>query len=314
MAVVEPLFECGPLLGSGVPAELGQRADARKEHEIDVVGRLGFVRDVEFAPEGPLESEDVRLLGGGEALLREVEAVGFPGIEDGCPVVALLFGGLPHVEIEILPRHDDGRIALCGSLPAGLDALPPVDRAVAGEGAVGDGLVPHRGPLSAAHEHLREPVREVVLKPGGRAHPPLPHQGAAVGAALPLRAVHLVAADMDELRGEEPADLVQNILQKCVVLLAGHAPSRTGVVTAGRGRVGCVAAENLGMDAGDGAAVSGQVDLGNDLDVAAGGIADDFAHLGLGVVAAVFLAPLAVDGCHRRVAAAESADGGQLGV
>ncbi len=68
------------------------------------------------------------------------------------------------------------------------------------------------------------------------------------------------------------------------------------------------------MHARDVAAVARKVDLGYDLDVAHGGVVDQLAHLTLREVAAVLLLPLAVDGAHGRVAAAETSDFGQLGV
>ena len=68
------------------------------------------------------------------------------------------------------------------------------------------------------------------------------------------------------------------------------------------------------MDRGDVAAVARKVDFGDDFDVARCGVGNQVAHLLLGVVAAVLLVPLAVDGPHGRITAAETADFGQLGV
>ena len=59
----------------------------------------------------------------------------------------------------------------------------------------------------------------------GIGHPLLLHERLTIGTVLPLRHVHLVAADVDIFRGEERANLTQNILQQRVVLLAGHAPA-----------------------------------------------------------------------------------------
>ena len=68
------------------------------------------------------------------------------------------------------------------------------------------------------------------------------------------------------------------------------------------------------MHASEVAAVPRQVELGDDLHVAHGGITDQVAHLVLRIEPAVFLVPFPVDGAYGRVAAAEAADFGQLGV
>ena len=163
-------------------------------------------------------------------------------------------------------------------------------------------------------QDIREPLQEEVLQPVRvvRSHPG--HERPAVRAPLPLRHVHLVAADMDVFRREEPADFAQNIPEQLVVLLARHAPGVAVVVSGGGRRVGGVGAADFGMHRPDRAAVPREVDLGDHLDVADGGIADDVAHLLLRVVAAVTFEPFAVDGLHGRIAAAESADLGQFGV
>lgn len=68
------------------------------------------------------------------------------------------------------------------------------------------------------------------------------------------------------------------------------------------------------MHRGDVAAVAREVDLGDDLDVAHGGVVDQTPHLLLREVTAVFLTPLAIYGPYGRIAAAEAAHLRQLGV
>lgn len=158
------------------------------------------------------------------------------------------------------------------------------------------------------------PLHEAVLEPVGIVHPLAGHQRLAVRAAFPLRHVHLVAAHVHVFRREKVADLAEDILQQGVVLLAGHAPGRSVVVSGRERGVGREAAADLGMERGDGPAVAREVDLGDHLDVAHRGVADDLPHLVLRVVAAVFFVEFAVYGPDGRIAAAESAHLGQLRV
>ena len=226
----------------------------------------------------------------------------------------VLVRGLAHVEIEIFARHHYGLVSLGRGIEACLDALPAVDAAVVRQVARRHRLVPHGGAFAVGAEDRRHALHEEVFQLVRVCHAPLPHQRLAVGAALPLGHVDLVAAHVDVFRGEQRAELAQDVREQRVVLLACHAPCRTVVVAVGRQRVRRVIAADFGVYRGDVAAVPGQVDLGDDLDVAYGGIADQPAHFVLRVEAAVFLVPFPVDGAYGRVAAAEAADFGQLGV
>ena len=278
-----------PAFVVAAPRDAGKGADAREGHIVEVVGLFGLVRDVGFAPKGPGQPDDMPQLLRGEPGACEVESVDLAGVEDGGPVVSVLTGRLAHVEIEVFAGHDDGRIPLCRGVETRLDALPAVYAALAGEAARAHGLVPDGGTLAVAGEDGGHALHEEVFQLVGIIHAALPHQGLTVGAAFPLRHVDLVAAHVDVLRGEEFADLAQNILQQPVILLTGHAPRRAVVVAVGRDGVGRIVAADLGMQRGDVAAVSREVDFGDDLDVALGGVADQPAHLLLCEVTSVFL-------------------------
>ena len=245
------------------------------------------MRNVGFAEERPLQPLDAAHLLGGES--AEIESVDLFGIEDRRPVVAVLAGCLAHVEIEIFARHHHRPVPFRRGVEAGFHALPAVHAARFREGSRAHRFVPHRGPLAVRREDRRRPLHEEVLQPARIVRPEARHQRPAVGAAGPLGHFDLVAAHMDILRGEQLAQFAQNILQQRVICFAGYAPRRTVIVSVGRYRVGRVVAADFGMHRGDVAAVSREVDLGNDLDIALGGVADQSAHLLLREVTAVFL-------------------------
>ena len=145
----------------------------------------------------------------------------------------VLAGRLAHVEIEVLARHHDGAVTLRRGVETGLDALPTVHAALPGEGSRAHGLVPHGGPFAVRTEDCGHALHEEVLQPVRVGHPLPFHQRPAVGTPLPLRHVDLVAAHVDVLRGEQLAQFAQNVAQQRVILLPGHAPCRTVVVTVG---------------------------------------------------------------------------------
>ena len=220
-----------PPFGVAAPGDACEGADARKEHIVEVVGLFRLVRDVGFAEKRPLQPLDVAHLFGAE--LREAEAVDLFGVEDRRPVVPVLAGRLAHVEIEVLARHHDGAVTLRRGVETGLDALPAVHAALPGEGSRAHGLVPHGGPFAVRTEDCGHALHEEVLQPVRVGHPLPFHQRPAVGTPLPLRHVDLVAAHVDVLRGEQLAQFAQNVAQQRVILLPGHAPCRTVVVTVG---------------------------------------------------------------------------------
>ena len=314
MLLHEPFVIGVPAFAVAAPSDAGECADTRETHVVEVVGLLGLVRDVGFAEERRLQPDDVAHLLRAEPLVREVEPEDLFRVEDRRPVVPVLVRGLAHVEIEIFARHHYGLVSLGRGVEACLDALPAVDAAVVRQVARRHRLVPHGGAFAVGAEDRRHALHEEVFQLVRVCHAPLPHQRPAVGAALPLGHVDLVAAHVDVFRGEQRAEFAQDVREQRVVLLACHAPCRTVVVAVGRQRVGRVIAADFGVYRGDVAAVPGQVDLGDNLDVAHGGIADQPAHFVLCVEAAVFLVPFPVDGAYGRVAAAEAADFGQLGV
>ena len=197
---------------------------------------------------------------------------------------------------------------------AGADARPPVHAACAGERTAGGRFVPHGRTLAAGGQHGGEPLHEIILQPVRVDGSEPLHHRPAVGTLLPLRHLHLVAADMDVGRGEQLADFAEDLFEQGVVFLACDAPRRAVVGPGRRDGVGRIAAADFGPDRTDAAAVAREVDFGDDFDVAQGGVLDQRAHFVLRVITAVLLRPFAVDGRHGRIAAAETADFGQLGV
>lgn len=223
-------------------------------------------------------------------------------------------GRLAHVEIEILAGHHHRTVARRRGIEASLDALPAVDTGAAGQLPALDRLVPHGGTLAVGFENTGQPSQKVLFQRMSVGHSLARHEYPTVRTLLPLAHVDLVAADMEVLRREERRQLAQNIGQQPVVLLARSAPHRAVVVTGRRTQVGGIVAENLGMHAREVAAVPRQVELGDDLHVAHGGITDQVAHLVLRIEPAVFLVPFAVDGHHGRIAAAPGTDLGEFGM
>ncbi len=68
MRVLQAVVKGLPPLVVAVPCQLGEGAEAREEHVIEVVGPLGLVRDIGLAPESPLEPRDAAQLLAGHPL------------------------------------------------------------------------------------------------------------------------------------------------------------------------------------------------------------------------------------------------------
>lgn len=143
---------------------------------------------------------------------------------------------------------------------------------------------------------LGEPAVEVPDEPGlelvlvGQTQ--LGHPGLGGRGLLPLVLGALVAAQVDEGRGEEREDFVEDTLVEAQHLLrrgehvgadAPGVPHREG------GRVDDVGVAQLRVRGDRGLRVPGDVDLGDDRDVPLGGVRDDLADVVLGVETAVRL-------------------------
>ena len=159
---------------------------------------------------------------------------------------------------------------------------------------------------------LREVVREALRRPAlevvGVLEPELLDARLAVGAFLPVRAGALVAADVDHLAREELDHLVQDVLIHLERRFLAEAEF-AAVPDAGAAKF------RIGGDGGSG--MSGDVYLGHDADATRGGVADDVAHLVLGVEVRAVVAVHHVHE-HRRGALggrlADGADRGELRV
>lgn len=129
----QPGSESRRVVPFAAPPQLGQCAQARKAHIVEVGGRFGAVRQVEFAEKSGFDPLDTGHLCGRETLGGEIETAGFFGVEYGRPDVAVLFGRLPHIEIEPGPGHHHRAVSFrcCGK--ASPDALPSVYAGVVGE-------------------------------------------------------------------------------------------------------------------------------------------------------------------------------------
>ena len=105
---------------------------------------------------------------------------------------------------------------------------------------------------------------------------------------LPIVVEGLVAADVDERVGEQLGHFGEDVLVEgeYTVVAGAHDGFGRPVGTHGHG-VGIVVAGILRIGGEDGAAMAGDFDFGDDVDVAGGGVAHDVADLLLGVEAAV---------------------------
>ena len=100
---------------------------------------------------------------------------------------------------------------------------------------------------------------------------------------------------MDVLGREDVHDLGEDILQEGEGLFLAYAKDIFGHAPAGPNLIGTAGAAQFRIGGEGGDHVAGQVDLGDDGDVALGGIGHDLAHLVLGVEAAVADAVVGVE-------------------
>ena len=222
---------------------------------------------------------------------------------------------LAHIEVEELLRHKDSAIALHHNLLADLGTLPAVYQRLLRKTAAKGCLVPHRRHLTILGEDSLDATYEHILQLVTIGIATLTQPRRAVRTLLPLRHIYLVATDMEVLRWEEGAHLCQNLFENAIVALLGCANHTSAVVVA----IHCqlvvgVVAEHIGIDAQESCAMTREVYLGDNLDIALCCVCHNLLNLLLGVVTAILLVPLAERGAQRRVTTTETTHLSQVGV
>ena len=102
------------------------------------------------------------------------------------------------------------------------------------------------------------------------------------------------------LRREELAYLFQNLVKHFEIALLGGAPCRTVFIVCLAFELRWIVAQNFRVYPPECTAVSGQVNLGYDFDIACAGILYQFLKLLLREIPAITLAPFAIYGLYRR--------------
>ena len=201
------------------------------------------------------------------------------------------------VEVIDIGGHQDIK-AIVGEI-AGIGHVAPevVDRAFVDRLAVD--VVPEDGSAALFDEEGGDLVLEGDLDIDPVLGADLFLQRLHVGARIPLFREDLVAANMDLLRGEQGEDFLQDILAELDGFRAAHAQGGAAFAAAafltGHQRRPAIGRREFGIRCAGRRHVSGHVDLGNDPDVAGGGIGDNLTDLVLRVETAI-TAVLAVFG------------------
>ena len=186
-------------------------------------------------------------------------------------------------------------MALTGGFDTSLDATPRHDDGTFGEAAL-ERLVPADEVASACQQEFLylvvDPRLQLVLGSvlAVVVKAELPDFCLAPDAVLPAVLGALVASDVDELRGENVAELTEDGLDERHRLGVAGAEHLAADAPFGLDGVGAARATQVGEDVQGTLHVSREVDFGNDIDVSFGGIADYLTAFVLGVVASVGLA------------------------
>ena len=267
---------------------MGEGVEAREEaREEEVFG------EVVVGPEGGFHAEEgVGVVGEGGV---GGVALGGVGVGEGAVGAVAAPGGLGEVEVAVVVgAGDDGEALADGFAQAAVavaTVVPPLHGGAVGQrGAVGvEDVLPEDGVTAALLEvagHLcGEPALQVVAVAEAFVGDAL----LAGGAAFPLAFGCLVAAQVDVGRGEEVADLVEDIVEEEEHGVAAGTEEGVGEARLGHTRRLSGAGERgVGVEGGFG--VAGEVDLGHHGDMAGGGIGHDLADVGVGVAALLLLA------------------------
>ena len=203
-------------------------------------------------------------------------------------LIAFRIASLIIVEVEMAVGRHDHVVAHLGSGDAAFGTAPRHDRRALRDAAVED-LVPADDLAAFFRQVFLDRRDEVTLEFRLAGEALLFHQGLAFRAFLPFLARGFVAADVDVFRREDVADLVEHAFEE------GHGLGVAGAEDFGEdtpGRLDFIwifraAAAQFGIARQGGGGVARHLDFRDDGDVVTGRILHDFAHLVLGVEAAV---------------------------
>ena len=215
---------------------------------------------------------------------------------------------LLHVNVAIGSGHHHDRLSGRGGLPTYVDVLPTVNQRRRTQIAGLNGLVPGRACLADAMDEVFEAVYEISPQLGGRFHLFLRHQRPAAGTIPPIADADLVAADMEVFRRKKSGKLLQNVAQHFEILFATGAKRFPHLLRPVGNRTGRPA-ERFRINRRKRLAVSGQVDLRDDLHVAERGVIHDLANVLLRIEPAVAFVPRAVRGRQRLAGPAPGSPG-----
>ena len=229
----------------------------------------------------------------GRKKIRRLEIVHPPHVDPTGPGMAAVPRMLLHVNVAIGSGHHHDRLSGRGGLPTYVDVLPTVNQRRRTQIAGLNGLVPGRACLADAMDEVFEAVYEISPQLGGRFHLFLRHQRPAAGTIPPIADADLVAADMDVFRRKKSGELLQNVAQHFEILFATGAKRFPHLLRLVGNRTGRPA-ERFRINRRKRLAVSGQVDLRDDLHVAERGVIHDLADILLRIESAVTLVPRAV--------------------
>ena len=203
---------------------------------------------------------------------------------------------LLHIEVAVLAYLDDSPVSFVHRHTSALYAPPGIYHGRTVITGIGDDyLVPSGHLLAELVDDVLDLVHEPAVKFLGTVQTILLNQSLAVRTVVPGGVIHLIASDVDVLRGEKRRYLLEYVGENLIVLHSGHTEDVVSLsVGADIGHVH--RAGHLRKDAHQGAAVSGQVYLRDDLDMALGSVFHDLAYLLLSIISAVAVMTLTVGG------------------
>ena len=271
----------------GRPAHFGQRAEAREQLIFREVRRI----KQQFRPEAALQAAHLFLLLGRQfQALQRVERIHLLDVDERSPAVTTLGRRVLHVEVQVVAVLRDHREPGVNGFLQHILAVPHQHQVVLGEVLLPvHDVFPAFQRLAVLGQDLLEPAREIAQQLALVRIAELLHQRLALRAMLPGLGRDLLHAHVEILGREDRGNLLDDVLEHRVVLLATDAEHVVHFALHAL-HVLLVPAYHLGIRDRQRLGMARQVHLGDDLDVALRGVSHDFAEVVLRIEAAVALA------------------------
>ena len=268
----------------------------------------------ELSPETALEAlHELFFLGRQFEALERIEGIHLLDRDDRGPGVATLRSRLFHVEVQVVAVLRNGRETGVDGFLEQVLVVPDQHQVVARELVAVDDVFPAFERLTVFGQDLLHPPGKIAQQLLFIGITELLHQLLAVGAVLPGFRNDLFYTHMEVFGGEDGGQLLDDVFEHHVVLLAAHADDVVRLALHAAEFL-VVLAHHFGIGNGQGFGVARKVEFGNDLDVAFGGISHDLLEILLGIKAAIALFPRIVSRHQGLVGAAPGADLCQAGI